>query len=241
MKKFFPPMMNCLGTGHVFCIFAYWIFGIVLFPMWMPLIGYGLWDNYRAISWVEVVYHAANALVMIMIMKEYLSDSFFEVRYHTKPILKTAAAACELMLAWGLISAFLFGQMWAIDVFPLAEMEVALSAGFMVENNPFFGTACMALLVPFGICGMFYATGFGPMGCRNTKFAYLTAAVVLLLPCLFDIFWRGEPWIVIPSYALRLPVHLIACWSYQKTDNVWTPIFALAGFNLFGSIVCALV
>lgn len=233
-------MLNCLGKGYVFCIFVYWILGIVLFPMYMPFIGYGLWDDLDAISWVEIVYHAINAVVMILAMKEYLSDAFFEVRYNTKGVLKTVATACELMLAWGLISAFLSGQMWVIDAFPISEFSVALTAGFLVENNPVFGTVCMTLLVPFGICGLFYATGFGPVGYKNTKLAYLTVSVLLLLPSLFDILWRGETFFVIFTYALQLPVHLIACWSYQKTDCVWTPIFALAGFNLFASIVSVL-
>lgn len=234
-------MVNCINTGRVICIFAYWILGIVLFPMYMPFIGYGLWENYRAISWVEIVYHAINAVVMIMVMKEYLSESFFEVRYNTKQILKTVANACELMVAYGLVCYLVFDPLWVMDVFPMAEMEVSLTAGLMVNSNPIFGTVCMTLLVPFGIGGMFYAAGFAPVGYKNTKLAYVVVALVILLPCLFDILWRRQTFDVIFTYALRLPVHLIACWSYQKTDCVWTPIFAVAVCNLFASIVCILL
>jgi membrane protease YdiL (CAAX protease family) len=33
-----------------------------------------------------------------------------------------------------------------------------------------------------------------------------------------------------------LPIHLLACWSYQKTDNVWTPLISLALINLLASV-----
>lgn len=240
MKKHFPPMLSCLHKGYVFCIFVYWILGIVLLPMYMPFIGYGLWNDLEAISWVEIVYHAINAVVMILATKELLSDTFFEVRYNTREILKTVAVALGLMLAWALICVLLFGLSLMIDIFPVAEFNVALTAGFLVENNPIFGTVCMALLVPFGICGLFYASGFGPVGYKNTKLAYPVVAVLLLLPHVFDILWRGQTFDVIFTYVLQLPVHLFACWSYQKTDCVWTPIFALSAFNLLASIVSVL-
>ncbi len=239
MKKHFPPMLNCMRKGYVFCIFVYWILGIVLFPMYMPFIANGLWDNLAAISWVEIVYHAINAVVMILAMQEHLSDAFFEVRYNAKGILKTVAVALGLMLAWTAICTLLFGLSLMIDMFPVAEFTVALTAGFLVENNPFFGAVCMTLLVPFGVCGLFYASGFCTVAYKNTKLAYPVVAVLLLLPHLFDILWRGQTFDVLFTYVLQLPIHLFACWSYQKTDCVWTPIFALSAFNLLASAVCA--
>ncbi len=241
MKKHFPPMLNCMRKGYVFCIFVYWILGIVLFPMYMPLIANGLWDNFAAISWVEIVYHAINAVVMILAMQEHLSDAFFEVRYNAKGILKTVAVALGLMLAWAAICTLLFGLSLMIDMFPVAEFTVSLTAGFLVENNPLFGAVCMTLLVPFGICGLFYASGFCTVAYKNTKLAYPVVAVLLLLPHVFDILWRGQTFDVLFTYVLQLPIHLFACWSYQKTDCVWTPIFALSAFNLLASAVCILV
>lgn len=39
-----------------------------------------------------------------------------------------------------------------------------------------------------------------------------------------------------------LPLFLIfACWSYQKTDNVWTPILSLALVNLVCSLAAMLL
>ena len=52
-----------------------------------------------------------------------------------------------------------------------------------------------------------------------------------------DILWRGNAPFVLSGYLVQLPVHLLACWAYQKTDNVWTPLFTLAATNLLASIV----
>ena len=60
-------------------------------------------------------------------------------------------------------------------------------------------------------------------------------------PPVRDILWRGEAALVLSGYLVNLPIHLLACWSYQKTDNVWTPIFSLAATNLLLSIVLPLL
>lgn len=41
---------------------------------------------------------------------------------------------------------------------------------------------------------------------------------------------------VLSGYLVQLPIHLLMCWSYQKTDNVWTPLISLAVVNLLASV-----
>jgi len=158
-----------------------------------------------------------------------------------KSILLTALIALALMLGWMLVVpdvliALDIDPFISLDMFPVAPMAVMETSGFMVMNNPLFGTLCMTLLVPFSVCGMFYATGFAPACCRKPWLGYLCVTIVLLLPALFEIAWRGRSEYLIPEYLIRMPVHLVACWSYQKTDNIWTPIFALSAFNLGASL-----
>ena len=66
--------------------------------------------------------------------------------------------------------------------------------------------------------------------------AYLCIAVITLIPPVVDILWRGEATLVLSVYLIRLPIHLLACWSYQKTDNVWTPLVSLVITNLLTSV-----
>jgi membrane protease YdiL (CAAX protease family) len=62
-----------------------------------------------------------------------------------------------------------------------------------------------------------------------------------LIPSVVDILWRGDAAFVLTGYLVHLPIHLLACWSYQKTDNVWTPLITLAVTNLLTSIILPLL
>ena len=246
MKKHFPPMMDCLGGGHIFCIFATWVVIFLLVPVWLPLISEGLQENQTIMAWFETVFIALIGIVMLLVMKEHLSDGFLGVQINGKQILKTAGIAAGLMAAWVAISAELLmllklnpGIVFA--VFPVAPTNVLQIPGMIVSANPIFGLLIMTLLVPFGVCGMFYASTFAPICTRNTWLAYLIVSVVILLAALIDAFWYWGMDSAMITYVIRLPVHLFACWSYQKTDNVWTPIFALAAFNLLMSVMAVIV
>ena len=61
-------------------------------------------------------------------------------------------------------------------------------------------------------------------------------ALVLALPRLANAltFWVPEEEMIL--YFAQLPIHMLACWAYQKTDNIWTPIVLHAVVNLFGCL-----
>jgi hypothetical protein len=105
-------------------------------------------------------------------------------------------------------------------------------SGDIVYAQPLIGTFCMALLTPFAISGMYYATAFAPICVNRPWLAYIMVAVYLLVPrLLYALNW----WLLseeIMLYLVQLPIHLIACWSYQKTDTIWAPICSLAIVNL---------
>lgn len=239
MKRLFPIMNDDAEKGMHFALLAYWVFAFWFLPFWMPLIGDGFWNNLPVISWFEIVYHVLNSLVVVFMLKTYLKDSFFSVQMDRKKFLLIVgvAALVMVMLVEGLI--VYFGQ--GIDNFyPLSEMTVALTSGYMVEQQPIFGTICHTLFTPFTVVGLFYATGFAPVCRRSRWLGYLVVTVVLALPCAFDILWRGQAEMVIMIFVFQLPVHLVACWTYQKLDTVWAPIATLAIFN-FGTSLLALI
>ncbi len=236
MKRIFPIMNDDAEKGMHFALLAYWVFAFWFLPFWMPLIGDGFWHNLPVISWFEIVYHVLNGLVVGFMLKTYLKDSFFRVQMDLKKFLLIVGltALVMIMLVEGLIVCF--GQV--IDNFyPLSEMTVALTSGYMVEQQPIFGTICHTLFTPFAVVGLFYATGFAPVCRRSRWLGYLVVTVVLALPCAFDILWRGQADLVIMTYVLQLPVHWVACWTYQKLDTVWAPIATLAVFNLGTSLI----
>ena len=218
-----------------------WVVIFLVIPAWLPLIGAGLWENKTALAWIEVAFLALISIVMLLVMKEHLSDAFLGLQIDCKKILKTSAIALVLMAAWYVISAEVLELlnidiMLLVDVYPIAPTNILMLPGSVVDSSPVFGLLCMTLLVPFGVCGMFYASAFAPVCIRNTWAGYLVMAGVALVAAFIDGFWYWGYSLALITFMLRLPMHLFACWSYQKTDNVWAPIFALAGFNLLTSI-----
>ncbi len=236
MKQFFPIMNDDTEKGMHFALLAYWIFAFWFVPFCMPLIGDGFWNNLPVISWFEIAYHVLNGLVVAFMLKTYLTDSFLNVQLEPKGFFKIVGLSALVMLTLVAGLYYYFGQVM-VNVYPLSEMTVALSSGYLVENQPLFGTICYSLFTPFAVVGLFYVSGFAPVCRRNRWLGYVVVMVLLAAPCALDILWRGQSDFVIQVLVLQLPMHWIACWTYQKADTVWAPIVTLAIFNLGTSLM----
>ena len=237
MKQLFPDMYDQPGKGMPIAALAYWGFAFVGIPFLIPLLGFGLWDNESAVCWLDFVYHTINALVVVAMFGTYFQESFLNVEVDPGKFFKTVGAALLLMLA--VVAVLHFGmRINVFDAYPINEMSVAVTSGFMLEKMPVLGTVCHTLITPVVVVGLFYAVGFAPMCCRKPWLGYLVVTGLLILPVAFDIFWRGEPELVISMFVLQLPMHWIACWTYQKADTVWAPLVTLSVFNLATSLIC---
>lgn len=239
MKRFFPIMNDEPEKGMHFALLAYWVFAFEVMPTWMPLLGDGFWNDLPVISWFEIVYHVLNAVVVVIMLRSYFVDSFLNVQLETKRFIKTVVLSALLMLALAIWLYFQFGSMM-VNVYPINEKDVALTSGYLVKLQPVFGTICSSLITPVSVVGLFYVSGFAPLCRRSRWLGYVVVTVLLALPCVLDILWRGQYYLTIPAFVLQLPMHWIACWTYQKTDTVWAPIATLAIFNL-GTSLLALI
>ena len=236
MKRVFPPMNDRPEAFMPFATLAYWIFAFVLIPLFLPMIGDGLWGDHKFSSWLDFVYHAINALAVGLMLKTYFVDSFLNVQLDTGKFFNTVGVALSLMLP--LAGALYFFRVPVVmDAYPINEMGVAVSSGVMVEQLPVFGTLCHVLFTPITVVGLFYTVAFAPACCHKPWLGYLAVTALLMLPPAFDILWRGETEYVVNLVLLQLPVHLIACWSYQKADTVWAPLATLSVFNLVTSLI----
>ncbi len=241
MKKLFPKMTSRIGSGYVFAAFAYWLFGFVLLPFVIPIVGYGAWDDTKLLSWVEGIYHVINGSVMAFMLKEHMSDTAYKVRLKFKNFVSTVMAAIGMMtivtvLADMLLKLLNIRDISTVDIYPISEFDVAETAGLLILENNIFGTISISIFSTFAITGMFYASGFAPLCCKRPWLGYVMVTVLLVLVTGFDIFWRGYHYTTLLIALLRLPIHLIACWSYQKENSVWAPLSSLFLFNLVTSL-----
>ena len=239
MKRFFPIMNDDTEKGMHFALFAYWIFAFGVMPTWMPLFGDGFWDNLPVISWFEIAYHVINGVVIAIMLKTYLKDSFLNVQLDPKGFLKTVGFSVLAMLAVAAGLRYCLGR-GMTDIYPIKEMSVALTSGLLVKQQPIFGTICLSLFTPFAVVGLFYVSIFAPVCRRNRWLGYVVVTVLMAVPCALDILWRGQASLTILIFILQLPMHWIACWTYQKADTVWAPILTLAIFNLGTSLMAFL-
>ncbi|MBQ3146591.1 MAG: hypothetical protein IJB91_02545 [Oscillospiraceae bacterium] len=239
MKRFFPIMNDDTEKGMHFALLAYWIFAFGVMPTWMPLFGDGFWDNLPVISWFEIAYHVINGVVIVIMLKTYLKDSFLNVQLDPKGFLKTVGFSVLAMLAMAAGLRYCLGR-GMTDIYPIKEMSVALTSGLLVKQQPIFGTICLSLFTPFAVVGLFYVSIFAPVCRRNRWLGYVVVTVLMAVPCALDILWRGQASLTILIFILQLPMHWIACWTYQKADTVWAPIVTLAIFNLGTSLMAFL-
>jgi hypothetical protein len=175
-------------------------------------------------------------------MSGYLKDEWFmvttDVRYYLKHVALTVCliVGAELVLL-GALYLCGFDIVYMLEHLPVAEMSVSHTPLLLVSLEPIFGTIALSVFAPISICALFYCLGFAPVCYHKPWLAYLCVAAITLIPPVIDILWRGEAALVLSGYLVSLPVHLLACWSYQKTDNVWTPMISLAIANLLFSVV----
>ncbi|MBE6617821.1 MAG: hypothetical protein E7627_07795 [Ruminococcaceae bacterium] len=245
MNPLFPPMYSKPDKPIIFAIIPCWLWVFVLLPMYMPFLGLGLWEQWEVSVWLEVGYHVANGLLMLFIISGYLKDEWFMVstdfRNYLKHVFATVGLIIGVEMVWMIILTFLgCNTVNMLECLPVVEMYVSHTPLFLVDLQPVFGTIALSVFAPISICALFYCLGFAPICNRKPWLAYLCIAVITLIPPIIDILWRGEASFVLIGYLTQLPIHLVACWSYQKTDNVWTPLVSLAITNLFFSIVLSL-
>ncbi|MBQ5833976.1 MAG: hypothetical protein IIW36_04100 [Clostridia bacterium] len=242
MSKLFPSMSSKPEKIQIFATIPCWLWVFVLLPMFMPFVGLGIWDQWEISVYLEIFYHVANGLLMLVLMLGYLKEEWFmvttDVPYYLKHILLTVGliAGAELVLLGTLfLCDFHFAD--ALECLPMTEMSVSHTPLFLVNLEPILGTVVLSFFVPISVCALFYCFAFAPLCYKRPWLAYVCIALITLIPSIIDILWRGEAVLAWCAYLVRLPIHLLACWSYQKTDNVWTPIVSLSITNLLLSIV----
>lgn len=241
MDKMFPPMYSKPEKIQTISLIPFWAFSFVFIPIYMPYIGFGLWEQWEVSVWLEIVYHVINGVGILFLMWSYLKEEWFMVTTDIRFYLNHVAQTVGLILGTELVLLFTLhfcgvNIAYMLECLPAVEMSVSHTPLFVVELQPVFGTIALSVFSPISICGLFYCLGFAPVCYKKTWLAYLCIAVITLIPPVIDILWRGEAALVLSGYLVNLPIHLLACWSYQKTNNVWTPIVTLMITNLLVAV-----
>jgi hypothetical protein len=219
----------------------YWFFCFFLFPFFIQMSTIGSSGQTYEI-WLEIGYHVLNFVLVLFFFLPHLRESFLMVQVRTKEVLKTAFF-CGLTLAlYKIVITYILtasgNTVWANAAFGSMitnESDLLFYSTAVLGFQPLWGTLWLSLLAPVTVSCLLYASVFATTCASRPWLAYPLMAGTILLIRLSMAFclWPLEEEMAI--YVVQLPVHMLACWSYQKTDTVWTPIF----LHFFSNLVLA--
>jgi hypothetical protein len=240
MERNFTTLMEKPENGNVIASLIYEFLAFYTLPFLLLLAFNGTYKSNDTAALMEILYHAVNFSVAVFIYREYLTDTFADIRYQYKKLLKASAQSIELILLISLVLFFSlgFGNMLAAHgSLPLAEVDLLVLPSSIILSRPLLGVICMVVLTPVAISCLFYGTVFAPICYTRPVLAYLAMALFLAFPryCNAATFWEASSqWTL---YFTQLPVHLLACRSYQKADSIWAPILTLSAVNAISCIL----
>ena len=245
MDHVFPTMLDRPKSRTIVGGLSYFGLAFIVLPIFLFLLMQGSFDNTPVLAGIEIFYHGINALAAVCLFREYLVESFQIFRADLKGTLGVVGIAVGLMMAifFTLISVANIVQSPLMNfsvtsMLPIAEVDLFSLTCDIVYISPLWGTLGIVLLAPVAISCLFYATSFAPICCERPWLAYIVVALVIAIPrvCNALSFWDGTDELII--YLSQLPFHLLACWTYQKSDTIWAPILTLTAANL---LICLLI
>ena len=233
------PETQVVGVTAIYSVICFFSMPFIL----MLMLG-GFEDNIFVISWFEIAFHLLNFGVMVGLFKDYLYEAMDNLRIHKKEIIRTVLIAAGLMLAvmelWFALlqrTGSLAYYIASFGTVPMSEMDMFSLSADVVCANPIFGTLCMVVLTPVTVSCIYYAVGFVPAYNVRPWLGYLVVAAVIAFPRICNAATYWDPGEQLISYLAHLPIQMIACWAYRRTDTIWTPIILHAVTNLVACVV----
>ena len=61
-NKIFPEMVSMPKKHTIVALFPCWLWIFVLFPMFMPFVGLGIWEETELGAWLDIFYHIRDEI-----------------------------------------------------------------------------------------------------------------------------------------------------------------------------------
>ena len=241
MSKHKSLISDYPNKGRVYASASYCFFCFGLGPLLLTFFGVGFRLTVEQEIWAQIAFFIFNAVAAVCIFARYLADSFsYYVTIYPKDFIARVADGVVLTLMTAVvifgIGAWLKVPLVMEGVLPIVEVNLFALPSRIIESHLILGIVCMVLITPFSTSLLYYATGFAPICRHNPLRAYLIMALILAIPGVVNAltFWPGQEELIL--YLVQLPIHLIACRTYQKADTIWAPIVSHMIVNLLASL-----
>ena len=239
MNTLFPHMYDSPENSQAVGSLSYGIVAFAVLPFTFALFFFER-NSQQVYVVLEYIYQGINAAMMLAIFRSYLRDSWLDVAIAPGKVLGYALGAAVVIqclylefLKWTAAGLFESAATVFFGALPMTGVELMLLPG---DFAIFGGIPAMLFLVVLGpviTACMFYATAFAPVCASGRRtLAYFAVAALLAVPRSITYFTVWGGWKEVALYLAQLPIHWLACWTYEQTDTVWAPIFTLAFVNL---------
>ena len=223
-----PPTFIAPRRGEV-------IFGIIYLVLHMLFIGPAIYLGFLALGTslsaiaLNLIYFLTATLVSVLIMRRYLIASF--ARFRTYGFLQN-------LKVFGLGLAIRYGS-----AIPLSTLILILLPDFSatpnteavheLANQHFFFTAFLAVvLAPIVEELLFRGAIYGGLRNKSKVAAYLVSTLLFALLHVLSFLFFIPLGTLFLMMLLYIPSGFALAWSYEKSGNIWTPIFLHALMNV---------
>ncbi len=241
MRKGKTAVIDCPEKSSIISSICYGVVSLVVAPYLISFFGLGFELDRNMQAWVQFAYYTINCLVMVFIFKDYLLDTFFYIRMDLRQFI---ASVGDGMVLIGIVSTVIYAIGYKMGdpiimqgIIPTTEVELFVLPSVLIDQQPVWAVLCLAIVTPVTTSLLYYATGFASTYNKSALRAYIQMALILAIPNVVNglTFWQMDEELIL--YAIQLPIHLIACRTYQKADSVWAPIATHMAVNLIACIV----
>lgn len=248
MTKLFPHMYDSPEKSQSVAGLSCGVVSFLLLPFTFTLFFYDR-NPPQVYMILEYLYQSVNFLMMIFVFRSYLRDSWLNVTIAPGRVLGVSLGAAATIvglyvffLAAGFLGLFPQANVIFLGALPMTGVELMMLPGDLVLFGGIPAMVFLTVLGPVITACMFYATVFAPVCGSGRRFgAYAALAVMLAVPRVITYFTAWGGWKELPLYLAQLPIHFIACWTYQKTDTIWAPILTLTISNLCSCVILFLM
>lgn len=245
MSRLFPQMYDAPENAQWVGGLSYGIVAFVVLPFTFALFFFAGSSN-KVLTALELAYQLFNFAFLFCIYRAYLRDSWLNVSVYPKKVLGIALSAAVILAAVyadltyaGLHGANEYANTVWMGALPMTGIELMLLPGQLLRYGGILAALVLIVIGPITTACMYYATLFAPLCAAGHRFgAYIAVAVLTAVPRVITYFTVWGGWKEIPLYLAQLPIHLLACWTYQKTDTVWAPIFT---HTITNALCCAAI
>ena len=238
IKLQMPTILECPEKAHVGVGIFYNFVSFFLLPFFAIFLIADFPEPYF-VSWFEAGFHVINVVVCIGLFREFLWDSvnmfLLQASTHFAVIWRSVLACCIIALVI-LFNPLLMDFIGPIAL-PITEGQILILGCDMLYFNPIMGFLCGVIISPIVTACLFYAIGFAPAFNKRPWLGYVAVTALLVFFRIGNDSTGFDMLTEILLFVTQLPFHLIACWSYRRSDNICVPIITLASVNLLSSII----